>query len=232
VSSRETLAGLSTLVDRMAAESDPFAAESRLDQGLRSAVAAGALDLVPSIVMALADRRADRRAAALDAGRLTVVHEPFEEEVVLEAGLYLLHPPLLVGADARRVRLLAMEQQVPVVAVCREPVTTIGLCPVVAISPGCTIRTKLRPPATWDDAEAVADWMMLAHDALGDAAVDQLDSELPATRRLEQLLDRLDAIPEHRELHEAIAAIIPEAIAEAREDAESGGRRRRPRPVG
>ncbi len=232
MSSRETLAGLSTLVDRMAAESDPFAAESRLDQGLRSAVAAGALDLVPSIVMALADRRADRRAAALDAGRLTVVHEPFEEEVVLEAGLYLLHPPLLVGADARRVRLLAMEQQVPVVAVCREPVTTIGLCPVVAISPGCTIRTKLRPPATWDDAEAVADWMMLAHDALGDAAVDQLDSELPATRRLEQLLDRLDAIPEHRELHEAIAAIIPEAIAEAREDAESGGRRRRPRPVG
>ncbi len=232
MSSRETLAGLSTLVDRMAAESDPFAAESRLAQGLRSAVAAGALDLVPSIVMALADRRADRRAAALDAGRLTVVHEPFEEEVVLEAGLYLLHPPLLVGADARRVRLLAMEQQVPVVAVCREPVTTIGLCPVVAISPGCTIRTKLRPPATWDDAEAVADWMMLAHDALGDAAVDQLDSELPATRRLEQLLDRLDAIPEHRELHEAIAAIIPEAIAEAREDAESGGRRRRPRPVG
>ncbi len=232
MSSRETLAGLSTLVDRMAAESDPFAAESRLDQGLRSAVAAGALDLVPSIVMALADRRADRRAAALDAGRLTVVHEPFEEEVVLEAGLYLLHPPLLVGADARRVRLLAMEQQVPVVAVCREPVTNIGLCPVVAISPGCTIRTKLRPPATWDDAEAVADWMMLAHDALGDAAVDQLDSELPATRRLEQLLDRLDAIPEHRELHEAIAAIIPEAIAEAREDAESGGRRRRPRPVG
>lgn len=232
MSSRETLAGLSTLVDRMANESDPFAAESRLAQGLRSAVTAGALDLVPSIVMALADRRADRRGAALDAGRLTVVHEPFEEEVVLEAGLYLLHPPLLVGADARRIRLLAVEQRVPVVAVCREPVTTIGLCPVVAISPGCTIRTKLRPPATWDDAEAVADWMMLAHDALGDAAVDQLDSELPATRRLEQLLDRLDAIPEHRELHEAIAAIIPEAIAEAREDAESGGRRRRPRPVG
>ena len=232
MSTRETLAGLSTLVDRVATESDPFTAETRLAQGLRSAVTAGALELVPGIVMALADRRAARREAALDAGRLTVVTEPFEEEVLLDPGLYLLHPPLLVGADARRVRLLAIEQRVPVVAVCREPITVIGLCPVVAISPGCTIRTKLRPPASWDDAEAVADWMLVAHDALGDAAVDQLDAELPATRRLEQLLDRLDAIPEHRELHEAIAAIVPEAIAEAREDAESGGRRRRPRPVG
>ncbi|MHC4809522.1 MAG: hypothetical protein ACYTEV_04060 [Planctomycetota bacterium] len=229
MSSRETLAGLATLVTRMADEPDRFVAESRLAQGLRSAVTAGALDLVPGIVSALADCRMASREAALDAGRLTIVTEPFEDEVQLEPGLYLLHPPLVVGADARRIRLLALEQKVPVVAVCREPVTAIGLCPVVAISPGCTIRTKLRPPATWDDAEAVADWMMEAHDALGDAAVDQLDAELAASRRLDQLLDRLDAIPEHRELHEAIAAIVPEAIAEAREDAESGGRRRRTR---
>ena len=67
MSTRETLAGLSTLVDRVATESDPFTAETRLAQGLRSAVTAGALELVPGIVMALADRRAARREAALDA---------------------------------------------------------------------------------------------------------------------------------------------------------------------
>ena len=223
-------AALAGLVEKAAADSDAFHAETRLARGLRSARDASAFDLMPEIVRALVDRRMARREAALEARRLTVVTERFEEEETrFEAGLYLLRPPLLVGADARRIRLLAMEQSVAVLAVCHEPVTRLGLCPIVGIAPGATIRTKVRPPADWDDAEAVADWMVQANDALGDQAVDLIDRELAAIKQLDQLLDRLDAIPEHRELHEAVAAIIPQVIREAEEDAAAGGRRRRTR---
>jgi hypothetical protein len=217
----------------VASESDPFRAETRLARGLRAAREAGAFDLMPEMVLALADRRMARLDAAIEAARLTVVEESFEEEEVqLVAGFYLLRPPLLVGADARRIRLMAIEQSVPVLAVCHEPITGVGLCPLVAIAPGATIRTKVRPPADWADAEAVADWLLEANEALGDRAVDLIDGELAAIKRLDQLLDRLDAIPEHRELHEAIAAIIPEVIREAEEDAANGGRRRRSRKAG
>lgn len=221
---------LSGLVAEVASETESFRAETRLARGLRAAREANAFDVMPEIALALADRRMARLDAAIAAARLTVADEPFEEEEVrLEGGFYLLRPPLLVGADARRVRLMAIEQSVPVLAVCHEPPTGVGLCPLVAIAPGATIRTKVRPPADWADAEAVADWMLEANETLGDAAVDLIDGELAAIKRLDLLLDRLDAIPEHRELHEAIATIIPDVIREAEEDAANGGRRRRSR---
>jgi len=223
---REALAGL---VAACAEEPDAFEAERRLARGLRSAREAKAFDLMPDIALALADRRMARFEAALSADRLTVLEEQqeLEEDALIEPGLHLLRPPFFVAADARRIRLMAMEQSVPVLAVCHEPITRMGLCPVVAIAPGATIRVKVRPPADWTDAESVADWMVEAHGALGDQAVDLIDGELAATKRLDQLLDRLDAIPEHRELHEAVAAIVPEVIREAEEEAASGGRRRR-----
>ncbi len=227
-------AALAGLVAECAEATDAFEAEQRLARGLRAARDAAAFDLIPDIVRALADRRTARLEAALAADRLTVLEEeePLEEDALVEPGLYLLRPPFFVAADARRIRLMAMEQSVPVLAVCHEPVTSVGLCPVVAIAPGATIRTKVRPPADWDDAEGVADWMEAAHEALGDAAVDLIDGELAAIKRLDQLLDRLDAIPEHRELHEAVAAIVPEVIREAEEEAATGGRRRRSRKAG
>lgn len=210
----------------------PFAAETGLARALRLARTGKALDLMPGICTQLSERRLARRAEAIATETLYVVEDPFDDEAEVRPGVYLLRPPLLVGADARRLRMMAMEQRVAVFPVCHEPVTAMGLCPVVAIAPGATIRTKVRPPAGDVEDGPLIEWIGSTFDALGDAAVDSIDSALAAVKRLDQLLDRLDAIPEHAGLHQAVAAVTDEAATELAEEEAAGGRRRRSRKAG
>lgn len=209
--------------------SDPFDSEAGLARALRLARTARAFDLVPTICAALTERRLARRAEAVAAGVIYDIEESFEDEDEVRPGLYLLHPPHVVGADARRLRIMAMEQRVAVVAVCREPVTRMGLCPIVAIAPGATIRTKVKPPHPDVDDTELANWIESAVDAVGDFAVDSIDAELAPIKQFDQLLDRLDAVPEHAGLHAALTRLAPAAEQDLLEEEAAGGRRRRAR---
>ncbi|MHC4218193.1 MAG: hypothetical protein ACYSU7_07010 [Planctomycetota bacterium] len=152
-----------------------------------------------TIVPTLYEARRQQLEAAAETGRMTILETPFtEEEVTIEPACYLVRPPL-VGADARRFRLMAFSREVPVAVLCREPLARIGLCPVVALSGGATVRMKVDPPLDPDAPDI--DWFLDALEALGEAALEGVDPELEAVKRIDALLARIDAIPAHEGLH-------------------------------
>lgn len=178
--------------------------------------------LMARIALPLQEARRQRLQIALDTKRVRIVDQPIGEDFRAEVGCYLIQPPL-VGADARRLRLAALEQEVPVAVLCREPRTRNGTCPIVAIGQ-VTIRTRIPPPKAWDRPSMA--WFVGALEALGDAAIETLDTSVDATRQVDSLLCRLDAAPDHERLHQVLAETCRQA---ARDIAE--GRVPPPRPA-
>ena len=162
------------------------------------------------LCMQLSEIRTQRWNLALSVGRITIIDTPFDENVKVAKGCYLVQPPL-VGSDARRLRLTAMAREVPAAVLCREPLTQTRLVPIVAISPGSTLRTKI--PAPRDAAKPDLEWFADAMQELGDVSLELLDPTLPVMKRIEILIDDLDALPEHAGLHEALKAACEEARA-------------------
>lgn len=155
------------------------------------------------IVQPLQVARLGRLQLAVDVGTVTIAAEPFTEDDEIEPGCYVVRPPM-VGVDARRFRLAALERGVPVAVVCHEPITDLGLCPLVALSGTVVVRTKIDPPDDPDRPDL--DWVLDAIEALGDWAVQSMDPQRPPERFLDELLSRIDAIPEHLGLHECLEA--------------------------
>jgi hypothetical protein len=139
----------------------------------------------------------------------------------LRPGCYLVQPPL-IGREGRRIRETADKKAVPVCVLTREPLTRSGKWPVVAVGP-LVVRVQVDPP--WpververspskdaDDRLPPAEWFAGASEALGDAAIAKLRHNDHPHYQVDDLLDYLDAHPEHEKLHQALAAACRAAV--------------------
>jgi len=191
-------------------------AESLASRALTLARDDGDYHRMAVAVSTLSLARSGRLALATDIGTITILDEPFDDDVRIEPGCFLVQPPL-VGAHARRLRLTALRQEIPAVVLCREPVIRLGLVPLVALGNGATVRTKVRPPEDLDHPSL--DWFTDSLDALGEAATE-LDPALTVQKRIDALLARLDAVPEYAGLHRCLEESCREA-AEIPDDSRS-----------
>jgi len=202
---------LATLMQHAGCELDAggwFEAERLADEALQIARTREDWAAMAEIIDVIQAARLGRRDPSLVKGPVSMFDEPYEEGRVLEAGRWLLQPPL-VGADARRLRISSLEADVPVLILCREPTTQAGLIPLVAIAPGSTIRTKVKSPA--NEKKPTATWFQSALNALGEAAIERIDPGLAVDRRIDALLGALDAIPDYDGLHDALLEACNEA---------------------
>jgi hypothetical protein len=120
---------------------------------------------------------------------------------------------------------MALEREIPAAVLCREPTTSLRLCPIVAIAPGVTMRTKVKEPADPDQPDMA--WFIGAMEALGEFAIISLDPALPIIKRLDALLNRLETIPDHEGLHHALEETCKQAQQEeAGGENNKGGKRR------
>jgi hypothetical protein len=182
--------------------SDLAGAEAITIEAIESARRELLYDIMIDATTLLLEIRSQRRLVVDGAGdALTIIEEPFEEELDLSDGRYLVQPPL-VGADARRLRVIAARNGVHVHVICREPTTQSGLRPVVAIGPGGVIRTRIEPAHSPEEPDV--EWFRDAIEQLGDATLGDLDPDLALSRRLDALMDLLDTIPEHTGVHNAL----------------------------
>jgi hypothetical protein len=131
---------------------------------------------------------------------IRLLTESLDEDAVATPGCWLIQPPL-VGADGRNLRALAIEQEVPVAVLCREPLTQLGLQPIVSIG-RITIRTKIDPPAQPQSPDM--DWYRYALDELGESAIDSVDTGIDIVKQVDALLDRINTVQEHARLHDAL----------------------------
>ena len=165
-------------------------------------------DRMARICMPLQEARRQRFLAACDVAKnIKIIDEPLEESFKVKPGCYLIQP-LLVAADGRRLRALAMAQKKNVAILCREPITQLGLQPIVALGP-IVVRTKVRPPKNVEKPDKA--WFIDAIEALGDAAIDDMDTALNGERLVDALLDRLETVVDHEKLHQALAEAAQQA---------------------
>lgn len=169
--------------------------------------------LMARIVLPLQEARRQRLQLALDTKRVVIMEKSLGEEFRVEPGCYLVQPPT-VGADARRLRLAALEQEAPAAVLCREPLTVARLCPIVSIGQ-VTIRSKIAPPKNWDKPSF--SWFVGALESLGDAAIETLDRGTDSLRQVDALLARLDSCPDHEKLHQALADACRQAAKDLAE---------------
>ncbi|MSR41565.1 MAG: hypothetical protein EXS10_06655 [Phycisphaerales bacterium] len=200
-----------------------FEAERLALKALELARVARAFDEMARIILPLQETRRQRMQVAAALGKVTIVKESVAEDTKISAGCYLVQPPA-VGADARRLRLALLERDAPSLVLCREPKTSMGLCPIVSIGQ-VTIRTRIDPPKNWDKPSF--SWYLAALEQLGDAAIASIDRGIEPVRQVDALLQCLDSHPDHEKLHQALADACKLAAREDRRIAELPPSRRR-----
>jgi len=217
-----------------------FECEKLALEALRRAIAAADYDRVARIVLPLQEARRQIRDLAADSGNIVLVEGDLPTGAALKPGMYLLSPPR-VGVDGRILREEAMNRQIPAIVIVREPKTQAGLWPIVAVGPVTVrtriappAASQRRAPAKSSAAAAKkgkagarglgsgpaprpdsprvdSKWMLLAGEALGDAAIAALPPDLTPAARVAALADRLDAIPDHEKLHQRLEEAAREA---------------------
>ena len=123
-----------------------------------------------------------------------------------------LFAPNFVGADARRFRSAANDAGIGAFVLTREPTTSKGLWPIVAVGER-VVRIQIKPPP---NDTPTANWFAQASEQLGDQAItDSLNASDPDDPKqwiVDDFLDRLDACPEHEKFIKALSDACNEAI--------------------
>ena len=186
-----------------------FDSEAAAQKALTSCRARSDWASMIELAAILRDARSGLQGSTYVKGAVRILYEDIPEDMEFSTGRYLVQPPR-VGADARRVRLQCLEEEIPVVVVCREPGTQTGLVPVVAIAPGTTVRTKVKPPS--NDRKPTAGWLQTCLDALSEAALERINPEQEVERRIDAILGCIDAVPYSDALHDLLASACQEAL--------------------
>jgi len=158
---------------------------------------AGDFERMARICMPMLESVRMIRDRALDAGAARVITKKEHLPEPPEAGCYLF-APWLVGMDARLYREHAAAHGIGVVAMAREPTTSRGLWPVVGVGER-VVRIRVEPPP--DPSVVDPRWFARTAEALGDRAVadarEAMEPGDPPAWYVDDLLDRIDAVPEH-----------------------------------
>ncbi|MCH2139626.1 MAG: hypothetical protein MK100_01160 [Phycisphaerales bacterium] len=200
------------LVDRGVSalkKQDWFEAERVLERSLSMSRGrddfVGMIEILEQLQTARSGRRKDALASRT---AIRIVDDQITDTMEVERGRWMVQPPL-VGADARRLRLLALARQVPVMVLCREPTTKLGQIPVVAIGPSGAIRAQVPPPS--NEKKPSASWFRDALAELGEAARSRIDPAQDILKRVDAVLNLIDTLPEDDGLHKDAIAICREA---------------------
>jgi len=65
-------------------------------------------------------------------------------------------------------------------------------------------------------------WFIEASERLGDGAIESVDAGLPAHVRVDLLLERLEALPDHEKLHQALETACRQALREPKRKRKPG----------
>ena len=109
-----------------------------------------------------------------------------------EGGRFLVTPPL-VGRDASLIENALKNRGFSAIVLCREPITKLGLCPIVSLGSGITVRTQVDEP---DDPERpTCKWFDNVVVEFGEYVTGRIDTQATNKRQLDFLLAHLSAIP-------------------------------------
>lgn len=205
---------------------DYFAAETLCLKAMQRAFLARDYERMARICMPLQEARRQRRQQAVQAGSTFMMKTLPSRGMTLASGCYLLEPPV-IGIEARVVRDWFARKRVPVFVIVREPKTSAGKWPLVGVgswqAQPISVRVQVDPPEgfenlpAWEQGETTRkgpppSWFEHAQERLGDAAIQKVDPAWPADHRVEDVLEYLEAVPEHEKLVQLLERTCREAL--------------------
>lgn len=203
------------------AAAEYFEAERLCVGALRAARNALDFERMARIVLPLQEARRQKRVSAFDAGMVAVVRTRQDLPKPMPAGCYLVMPPM-IGRDGTSLRETLNRRSTPASVLTREPLTRTGRWPIVGVGP-MVIRVQVDPPWPIERVEGSVskdndtrlppvEWFARTSEGLGDAAIAALAPGDHPHYRVDDLLDFLEAHPEHEKLHQELERASRAAI--------------------
>lgn len=216
-----------------ASEGDPIAlAESLLSRGrvfegeaharrsIEHALLSRDFVRVAGLARVLRSARGEIRARALGAACVRIVERLEDLAEAGECGCVLIQPPL-IGAQGRAYRDQSWARGLAVMVICREPRTSAGLWPLVAVGRS-SYRTRIDPPegvrevpgtmcGDVIDVPPTPAWFVEAAGQLGRGIIERVERVEHAAWRAEDLVDAVLAHPEDGSIHDALEDVALEA---------------------
>ena len=143
----------------------------------------------------LSEARVARAHAAHNGKRVRLVSDRDEIEAVYEGGRYLVQPPL-VARDASLLDGFLRSVGFSGVVACREPDTSLGRCPIVALGSGVTVRVQVDAPK--NPNKPTCAWFDYALEELGNHVIEKINPDSSTQRQLDSLIAHFSAIPTYR----------------------------------
>ena len=138
--------------------------------------------------------RVSQSSAAKNGKHVQVIESMEQADEIKEGGRYLVRPPL-VARDAALIVHGLKSKGLAVLVVCREPNTQLGLCPVVSLGSGITLRIQIDAPKNEDKPTCA--WFDHALDELGSHVIEGIKEEDSEIRQLDYLLAHLPSVSAH-----------------------------------
>ena len=157
-------------------------------------------DTLATDIEKLLGARVQRARGAHNGKRVQLVQSSEKAVEMKGGGRYLVQPPL-VARDAALLENSLKSSGFSIVVACREPVTSLGMCPIVALGSGVTVRVQVDAPK--NPQQPTCAWFDNALEELGDHVLEQLNTTATDQRQLDYLLAHLSAIPTHVATHRA-----------------------------
>ncbi len=174
---------------------DPwFKAEADAVQEIDNARSSSNWEALGVQIDCLLQARQERSKHARNGRGVRVIQSSEDVDSVKDGGRYLVQPPL-VARDAAILDGAMKTRGFSGMVACREPVTNLGFCPIVALGSGVTVRVRVEEPK--NPLKPTCDWFDNATNELGKHVLEQLDTETTDQRQLDYLLAHLSAIPMH-----------------------------------
>ncbi len=210
-------AQIDSLMDRASkalVATDYFGTEAACLRAMELARRANDFERMSRICLPLQEARRQRRQLACDVPGCRILMRLPRDESEVGPGRYLLAPGL-VGIDARFFRELAHRARMPVMVLVREPITRAGTVPVVGVGTGPREPVVARAYVDPYEGEFPSlEWFLAAHEKLGDEAIKKAPSGVPLDHHVDDLVDLLEAVPDHEKLIQALAGACRHAAGE------------------
>jgi hypothetical protein len=142
--------------------------------------------------------RQSMHEAAKNGKRVQIIDSIESSDEIHENGRYLVRPPL-VGRDAGIIGNALRANGISAIVVCREPSTSLGYCPIVALGSGVMVRVQIEEPA--NPEKPTCSWFDHAIDELGNHILSKINPESKLVRQLDYLLVHIPAAPTHSGLY-------------------------------
>ena len=140
----------------------------------------------------LSAARIEKVKQAHNGKSVQIIDNAEDLDTVKEDGRYLVQPPL-VARDAALLEGSLRSRGYSSVVGCREPVTGLGCCPIVALGSGVTVRVQVEEPK--NPKKPTCAWFAPALEELGHHVIESMNLESPTLRQLDYLIAHFSAIP-------------------------------------